>query len=570
MGHHVEGGGWVFEIVVDDKEVGVVVLSAALDVVEIEITAPDEDADLDSDESTMLERIVPRPEGAAFLWATLAAVLFVFWPRSGWAGRLLAVAIVVWGVAWFLFWSFVDVAQAVLWFTALTVMASISLAILNRDLQRFPGRGDLRPMRVGLLMVLAWLAWLAMSGPFVEDSTIGGAKGGRYLVDHLQFPYGVLGEGATYGPVQYLIHAPLTMIWLPGEIGVDPFTAARVVAVAATLALGLGVVMALGRRTPSAASGALAVLLLPWFVSVVDVANVSQLVPIAFTVWAFVMASRRDSRSAVFGGVLLGLGAGAMFVPALAAPALLITAWERWRSALAGMIATGIAILVMLLSTGTDMAAFWNDTIRFQETAYAAEGGLSMWGRLGIEDWRWVGKALHVLLAGLSLLAFVRYRSRPAAFLAANGRKPENLAASATRMFLGIRLECAQCHDHPFSAWEQEDFWSFAAFFGALFYARTIAMPWLGDLNNKLLWPDFNALWPNAGPAGTVAPFTTMGPWPIPTINTALLLTSGVTLTWAHHALREGKRAQVIQGMLLTIILGAVRSEEHTSELQSH
>ncbi|MDF7088367.1 cytochrome c oxidase subunit 3, partial [Escherichia coli] len=92
----------------------------------------------------------------------------------------------------------------------------------------------------------------------------------------------------------------------------------------------------------------------------------------------------------------------------------------------------------------------------------------------------------------------------------------------------------------------------FAAFFGALFYARTIAMPWLGDLNNKLLWPDFNALWPNAGPAGTVAPFTTMGPWPIPTINTALLLTSGVTLTWAHHALREGKRAQVIQGLLLT------------------
>lgn len=96
----------------------------------------------------------------------------------------------------------------------------------------------------------------------------------------------------------------------------------------------------------------------------------------------------------------------------------------------------------------------------------------------------------------------------------------------------------------------------FAAFFGALFYARTISMPWLGDLNNKLLWPDFNAIWPNAGPAGTVAPFTTMGPWPIPTINTALLLTSGVTLTWAHHALREGKRAQVIQGLLLTIILG--------------
>ena len=45
-------------------------------------------------------------------------------------------------------------------------------------------------------------------------------------------------------------------------------------------------------------------------------------------------------------------------------------------------------------------------------------------------------------------------------------------------------------------------------------------------------------------PAGIVEPFATMGPWPIPTINTALLLTSGVTLTIAHHALIAGQRAQ--------------------------
>ncbi len=98
----------------------------------------------------------------------------------------------------------------------------------------------------------------------------------------------------------------------------------------------------------------------------------------------------------------------------------------------------------------------------------------------------------------------------------------------------------------------------FAAFFGALFYARTIAMPWLGDLDNKILWPDFAAVWPNTGPAGVVETFQTMGPWPIPTINTALLLMSGVTLTWAHHALLAGKRSQVIQGMVLTILLGAI------------
>lgn len=98
----------------------------------------------------------------------------------------------------------------------------------------------------------------------------------------------------------------------------------------------------------------------------------------------------------------------------------------------------------------------------------------------------------------------------------------------------------------------------FSAFFGALFYARVYTMPWLGDLNNKILWPDFAAVWPNSGPAGTVEPYEAMGPWPIPTINTALLLMSGVTLTWAHHALLAGKRNQVIQGLVLTILLGAV------------
>jgi len=96
----------------------------------------------------------------------------------------------------------------------------------------------------------------------------------------------------------------------------------------------------------------------------------------------------------------------------------------------------------------------------------------------------------------------------------------------------------------------------FAAFFGALFYARTISMPWLGDLDHKLLWPDFVAHWGNSGPAGTIAEFKTMGPFPIPTINTALLLTSGVTLTIAHHALLAGKRAKTSLFLFATIVLG--------------
>ena len=96
----------------------------------------------------------------------------------------------------------------------------------------------------------------------------------------------------------------------------------------------------------------------------------------------------------------------------------------------------------------------------------------------------------------------------------------------------------------------------FAGFFGALFYARSITMPWLADLDHKILWPDFAGQWGTGGPAGTIEKFTTMGPFPIPTINTALLLTSGVTLTIAHHALRAGHRGKTAFWLLATIALG--------------
>ncbi len=97
----------------------------------------------------------------------------------------------------------------------------------------------------------------------------------------------------------------------------------------------------------------------------------------------------------------------------------------------------------------------------------------------------------------------------------------------------------------------------FAAFFGALFYARKIGIPWLTDLDNKLLWPDFKGLWPTAGPEAAES-FTAMGPFPIPTINTILLLSSGVTLTIAHHALKDNKRGMLNLFLFLTIALGVV------------
>ena len=104
----------------------------------------------------------------------------------------------------------------------------------------------------------------------------------------------------------------------------------------------------------------------------------------------------------------------------------------------------------------------------------------------------------------------------------------------------------------------------FGAFFTALWWARSHSVPALGSLENALLWPDFKAVWPSiqagatAAPAGTVEPFQTVGPFWLPTINTALLLTSGVTLTIAHHALVAGQRSKTIAFMWLTVLLGLV------------
>ena len=53
----------------------------------------------------------------------------------------------------------------------------------------------------------------------------------------------------------------------------------------------------------------------------------------------------------------------------------------------------------------------------------------------------------------------------PAIFYRAKQNKVENVAANVSRLFLGVRLECAQCHDHPFAKWRRQDFWQFAAFF---------------------------------------------------------------------------------------------------------
>ncbi len=116
----------------------------------------------------------------------------------------------------------------------------------------------------------------------------------------------------------------------------------------------------------------------------------------------------------------------------------------------------------------------------------------------------------------------------------------------------------------------------FGVFFGALFYTRIFTLPELsgtgsaiakdllfyrGDATHNVLWPNFQNIWPllkNPGPSLFAGPKEVIYTWGIPAINTVLLLSSAVTVTWAHWALKKGNRTQLIIGLLCTILLGAI------------
>ncbi|GLP95956.1 cytochrome c oxidase subunit 3 [Paraferrimonas sedimenticola] len=111
----------------------------------------------------------------------------------------------------------------------------------------------------------------------------------------------------------------------------------------------------------------------------------------------------------------------------------------------------------------------------------------------------------------------------------------------------------------------------FAAFFGALFYARMIAVPWLGGasnnaMTNEVLWPGFEAMWPLLKtPDGTT---TEAMPWQgLPLYNTIILVVSSITLHVAHTALDKGKRGVLTAWLGITILLGivflALQAEEY-------
>jgi len=106
----------------------------------------------------------------------------------------------------------------------------------------------------------------------------------------------------------------------------------------------------------------------------------------------------------------------------------------------------------------------------------------------------------------------------------------------------------------------------FAAFFGALFYARQLSVPWLGGEGAKMathmfLWPDFVADWPilaipdeNAFMNSLF--YETIPAWGVPALNTAILLSSGATVTFAHWALKKGNNKALCWWLFATVLLG--------------
>lgn len=106
----------------------------------------------------------------------------------------------------------------------------------------------------------------------------------------------------------------------------------------------------------------------------------------------------------------------------------------------------------------------------------------------------------------------------------------------------------------------------FAAFFGALFYARQLSVPWLsgegaGALTNMLLWPDFVMDWPILAIPDENAFidslfFETIPAWGVPALNTAILLSSGATVTFAHWALKNGNNRALCWWLFATVLLG--------------
>jgi cytochrome c oxidase subunit 3 len=105
----------------------------------------------------------------------------------------------------------------------------------------------------------------------------------------------------------------------------------------------------------------------------------------------------------------------------------------------------------------------------------------------------------------------------------------------------------------------------FAAFFGALFYVRVFVVDWIGGVGDRgpsgMLWPNYEPHWPLLNTPdperfpGASGVIPAMG---LPLVNTLLLVTSSFTVSFAHHAIKEGNRKRIIQWLTVTVTLGLI------------
>ena len=112
------------------------------------------------------------------------------------------------------------------------------------------------------------------------------------------------------------------------------------------------------------------------------------------------------------------------------------------------------------------MASRWTDTLLPDDLGPQSRGNV-----LALNRWlrqQFLDNIPYDHLVGRFLTAGGDGNSGPAIFYTAHTLAPEKIASATSRIFMGLQLQCAQCHDHPFDRWTQEEFWSYAAFFGQL------------------------------------------------------------------------------------------------------
>jgi hypothetical protein len=145
-------------------------------------------------------------------------------------------------------------------------------------------------------------------------------------------------------------------------------------------------------------------------------------------------------------------------------------------------------------------AATWRKIMVPPDAQLARGPGLELWLQQQIRDNVGYDKVAREILAGpTNAVPFQE-------FSLANGNRPENLGAAASRVFLGVRIECAQCHNHPFAKWKKQQFWEFAAFFNR----GPLAIPDTDKkVNARLLVGDTPELKPEVDPRTVLADWVT-------------------------------------------------------------